>query len=151
MAEAAPAPLVKMITQTHEFWYRLTGGIVGGNMLGAPILLLTTTGRKSGAARTTPLLYLRDGEDYIVIASYGGADRDPDWWRNLKSDASAKVQAGARTIDVRAHAATGAERARLWSRITRLYPIYSYYEGRTTRQIPVVVLQPSPVAEKAGT
>src|SRR6185295_20299584 len=73
----------RFISQLHEFWYRATNGIIGGNVWGANILLLTTTGRKSGKRYTTPLLYLADGDNLVVIASNGGSDRDPDWWRNL--------------------------------------------------------------------
>jgi deazaflavin-dependent oxidoreductase (nitroreductase family) len=141
-------PAIRLVTTTHELWYRATDGLVGGNVFGAPILLLTTTGRKSGLPRTTPLLYLRDGDDYVVIASYGGSDRDPEWWRNLRADDAAKVQAGRSKLDVRAHAASGDERSRLWKRITSLYPIYSLYERRTTREIPVVVLSAAPAAAK---
>ncbi|MDP9237735.1 MAG: nitroreductase family deazaflavin-dependent oxidoreductase [Chloroflexota bacterium] len=132
----------RFISQIHEFWYRISNGIIGGNVFGAHVLLLTTTGRKSGKRYTTPLLYLADGDDFVVIASNGGADRDPDWWRNLKAESETTVQVGGRHRDVRAEAATGDERERLWTKITSRYPVYGGYERRTKREIPVVVLRP---------
>jgi len=133
---------VKFITGIHEFWYRLTNGIIGGNVLGARVLLLTTTGRKSGKRYTTPLTYLEDGGDFVIIASNGGSDRDPDWWRNLKAQPSAQVQIGGRHVDISAAPAAGAERGRLWEAVTARYPVYRDYERRTSREIPVVVLHP---------
>ncbi len=133
---------MKFMTVAHEFWYRLTNGLVGGNVLGAKILLLTTTGRTTGKRYTTPLLYLEDGDAFIVIASNGGAARDPDWWRNLKTHPVALIQTGGRHREVRAEAASGAERERLWSTVTTRYPVYRGYERRTNREIPVVVLRP---------
>jgi deazaflavin-dependent oxidoreductase (nitroreductase family) len=130
----------RFVTDSHVFWYRLTGGLFGANMFGAPILLLTTTGRKTGRPRTTPLLYLRDGDDYVVIASYGGSDSDPQWWRNLRADPRGEVQVWSETQPVRARLAAGEDRVRLWSTITSRYPIYSLYERRTSREIPVVLL-----------
>lgn len=137
-----PRNAFRLFTGIHEFWYRMTNGFVGG-WAGAPMLLLTTTGRKSGAQRTTPLVFLRDGENLVIIASYGGADRHPDWWLNLRAHPDADVQVFADRRHIRAEEATGEERARLWQRITRTYPIYRMYESRTSRQIPVVVLRKS--------
>ena len=133
---------IRSISAIHEFWYRLTGGCIGDNIMGAPILLLDTTGRKSGRRYTTPLLYLNDADDIIVVASNGGADRDPEWWRNLVATPHTQVQVGDKRRRVRAEAASGTERARLWTKITSRYPIYRSYERRTSRQIPVVVLRP---------
>jgi deazaflavin-dependent oxidoreductase (nitroreductase family) len=135
-----PRNAVRLFTGIHEFWYRMTGGLVGG-WAGAPMLLLTTTGRKSGAQRTTPLLFMRDGEDLVVIASYGGSDRHPDWWLNLRAHPDAEVQVFAERRLVHAEESAGEERARLWERVKRIYPIYRAYESRTSRQIPVVVLR----------
>jgi deazaflavin-dependent oxidoreductase (nitroreductase family) len=133
---------IKLMSVVHEFWYRATNGVIGGNILGAHILLLTTTGRKSGKRYTTPLLYVRDGDDLVVIASNGGGKSDPDWWRNLRADPAAMVQAGGKYRDVHAEAASGETRERLWSAITKRYPVYSGYERRTEREIPVVLLHP---------
>ena len=136
---------IKLMSVVHEFWYRATNGVVGGNILGAQILLLTTTGRKSGKRYTTPLLYVRDGDDLVVIASNGGAKRDPDWWRNLRADPAAMVQAGRQYRDVHAEAASGETRERLWASITKRYPVYAGYARRTEREIPVVLLHPGAV------
>jgi deazaflavin-dependent oxidoreductase (nitroreductase family) len=133
---------LRLFTQAHEFWYRSTNGFIGG-WAGAPMLLLTTRGRKSGEPRTTPLLFMQDGENYVVIASYGGSDEDPQWWRNLVADPHAEVQVFSRKLDVLAEAAESDERDRIWSRIKALYPIYRFYESRTSREIPVVVLRPA--------
>jgi deazaflavin-dependent oxidoreductase (nitroreductase family) len=135
----------RFISQLHEFWYRATNGIIGGNVWGAHILLLTTTGRTSGKRYTTPLLYVADGDDLVVIASNGGSDRDPDWWRNLLAEPQTTVQVGGRHSDVRAEMATGDERDRLWAKVTSRYPVYRGYERRTNRAIPVVVLRPGEV------
>lgn len=135
-----PRRAVRAFTAAHEFWYRMTNGIVGG-WAGAPILLLTTTGRETGEPRTTPLLFLRDGRDLIVIASYGGSEEHPQWWRNLLAHPEAEAQVFGERRRVVAHEAAGEERARLWRRITMLYPVYRFYESRTTRLIPVVVLR----------
>lgn len=132
---------MRWMSAVHEFWYRLTNGLVGGNVFGAKILLLTTTGRKTGKRYTMPLLYLEEDDTLIVIASNNGADRDPDWWRNLKARPDANVQVGGEHLDVHAKAATGEERTRLWETITKRYRIYRDYERRTKREIPVVVLR----------
>lgn len=138
----------RLIAQLHEFWYRMTNGLIGGNILGAHILLLTTTGRKSGQHYITPLLYLDDGDNLVIIASNGGAERDPDWWRNLKADPAPMVQVGGKHMPVHAEAASGDERARLWSKIVARYPVYRGYEQRTDREIPVVVLTPAATTER---
>ena len=134
----------KFLTGLHEFWYRATNGLVGGNIFGARVLLLTTTGRKTGRRHTMPLTYIEDGDRFVIIASNGGADADPDWWRNLRTNSSAMIQIGARHLDVRASAATGDERARIWGAVTKRYPVYRDYERQTTREIPVVVLSLEP-------
>src|SRR6476660_5611933 len=106
-----PRPGMRLMTGLHEFWYRMTDGLVGGNFMGAPMLLLTTTGRKTGQKHTTPLVYLRDGDDVVVIASNGGSDKHPQWWLNLTADPRAEVQAGNKKSTVRADITRGDERA----------------------------------------
>jgi len=140
---------MRFITGVHEFWYRATNGLVGGNLLGARVLLLTTTGRKSGKRHTTPLTYLEDGENLVIIASNGGADTDPNWWSNLKANPQSLVQVGAQHKELLAEAATGAERERLWSAVTARYPVYRRYAVATKREIPVVILRPKVAAEPA--
>jgi len=132
---------MRLIAGVHEFWYRATNGLVGGDLFGTKVLLLTTTGRKSGKRYTTPLTYLADGENLVIIASNGGADTDPNWWRNLSVSPHALVQVGGQHKELRAEAALGAERDRLWSAVTERYPVYRRYAEATKRQIPVVVLR----------
>jgi deazaflavin-dependent oxidoreductase (nitroreductase family) len=127
----------------HRFLYRASGGRIGSHIWGLPIVLLTTTGRQSGRRRTVPLCSLRDGESFVVIASYGGLDRSPSWWLNLQSEPRATVQLGSMTHDVVAREATADERARLWAEVTRRAPGYLDYERRTSRRIPVVLLDPT--------
>jgi deazaflavin-dependent oxidoreductase (nitroreductase family) len=124
----------------HTAVYRLTGGRLGGKMGGLRILLLTTTGRRSGQPRTVPLVFFEDGERLVVIASKGGAPNDPLWWENLKKNAEAEVQVGSERRRVRARLASAEERARLWPRAKRENPTYAEYEKRASREIPVVIL-----------
>jgi deazaflavin-dependent oxidoreductase (nitroreductase family) len=132
---------MRLIAGVHEFWYRATNGLIGGNVFGTSVLLLTTTGRKSGKRHTTPLTYLEDGENLVIIASNGGADTDPNWWSNLRADPQAMVQVGHQQRELHAEAAQGAERDRLWSAVTARYPLYLRYADATKREIPVVVLR----------
>jgi deazaflavin-dependent oxidoreductase (nitroreductase family) len=132
---------IRFITGVHEFWYRATNGLVGGNLFGAKVLLLTTTGRKSGKHYTTPLTYMEDGENLVVIASNNGSDTDPNWWSNLRADPQALVQLGPKYKELHAEAALGAERDRLWSAVTAQYPVYKRYAEGTKRVITVVVLR----------
>ena len=134
--------MMRMIAGTHEFWYRLSGGLIGGRISGLPILLLTTTGRKSGKKRTMPLVYLSDGDNMVVIASNGGADQDPAWWLNLRANPKAEVQVGRYAETIVAEKATGEERERLWRDVVEMYHGYDEYRRLTKREIPVVVLQP---------
>jgi deazaflavin-dependent oxidoreductase (nitroreductase family) len=113
---------------------------VGHIWNGVPVLLLTTTGRKTGQKRTTPLIYARDGDDYLVVASMGGAPQHPDWYRNLLADPSAAIQVRADHVGVTARPAGEEERARLWAIVAAPWPNYDAYQSRTDRVIPVVVL-----------
>lgn len=134
-------------TKLHTFVYRATGGKLGGRIVGAPMLLLTTTGRKSGKKRTSPLLYLEDGQDLVLVASNGGAPVHPAWWYNLRASPEATVEIGRRKLQVRAEKASLKEKERLWPRLVSMYPGYETYRHRTDREIPVVILRP--VEEKA--
>ncbi len=138
---------MRFIVGVHEFWYRATNGVVGGNLFGAQMLLLTTTGRKSGKRYTTPLTYLEDGQNLVIIASNSGADTDPNWWRNLKANPHALVQVGGQHKELHAEAALGAERDRLWSAVTAQYSVYRRYAAGTKREIPVVVLRAEVAAD----
>jgi deazaflavin-dependent oxidoreductase (nitroreductase family) len=133
---------VELFWRIHPVIYRLTGGRLLGRIAGVPVLLLTTTGRKTGAPRTKPLLYLADGDAFVVAASYAGEPRHPAWWLNLRADPKALVQVGSRVVEVRAREAEGEERARLWRGIVAQDDAFAEYERRTARRIPVVVLEP---------
>ncbi len=126
----------------HRLLYRGSGGRIGARVWGLPVVLLTTTGRVSRRPRTVPLCSLRDGERLVVIASYGGLDRAPSWWLNLQADPRATVQLGRSKRAVVAREATGDERARLWDEVTTRAPGYLGYQRRTSRRIPVVLLDP---------
>jgi len=110
-------------------------------MLNSPVLLLITTGRKTGKQRSTPLLYLEDGGGYAIAASNGGTSGHPAWWLNLEADPEAKVEIGGKKIRVRAEKAMGEERRRLWERLAGMYPAYEGYQRRTDRKIPIVHLR----------
>jgi deazaflavin-dependent oxidoreductase (nitroreductase family) len=130
-------------TRLHSFVYRATSGKIGGRMLGSPVLLLITTGRKSGRERTVPLLYLRDGENLVIVGSNGGAATHPDWWLNLRANPEAIVEVGDQKLRVRAKKADPEEKERLWPKLVAMYPSYEDYRRRTDREIPVVLLKPA--------
>jgi deazaflavin-dependent oxidoreductase (nitroreductase family) len=134
--------LIRALSKVHLAIHRFTRGRVLDRLAGMPVLLLTTTGRRSGKARTTPLTFFRDGDDLVVIASNGGADRAPDWSLNLQQNPRAVVQIGTDRLTVQASAAAPEKRERLWARITATYPGYAAYQQRTARRIPVLILTP---------
>jgi deazaflavin-dependent oxidoreductase (nitroreductase family) len=121
--------------------FRANGGRVGGQFEGAPLLLLTSTGAKTGEARTTPVVYLRDGEHLVIFASKAGAPTNPAWYHNLLADPSATVEVGNETAQVNASVAAGEERERLYALQSERFPQFVEYARKTTREIPVVVLQ----------
>jgi F420H(2)-dependent quinone reductase len=131
----------RLLGGVHRRIYRLTGGKIGGRLGKLPVLLLTTTGRKSGRRRTQPLVYTQAGDGYAVIGSKGGAAHHPLWYLNLREDPSATVTVGRETRKVRARDAEGEERERLWRTLADLYPGYEKYAQKTSRRIPVVVLE----------
>ena len=133
--------LARGFLRTAVWLYRRSGGKIGGKMFGAPVLLLTTTGRKSGRSWTVPLLYQTDGDGWVIIASNGGSARHPAWWLNLRSQPDASIQTGRETYQVRAVEAAGEERERLWRRMADVYKGYDKYARKTARQIPVVALR----------
>ena len=127
----------------HTFVYRTTGGLIGRRIPGVPpMLLLDHVGAKSGKQRTTPLVYMEDGDDIVLVASKGGSPRHPAWFHNLKANPETTVQVGTRKIPVKARVATSDERKRLWPRVVRLYGGYADYQKRTEREIPLVILEP---------
>lgn len=133
----------------HRGLYRVSGGRIGERLFtpkGLGSLLLTSTGHKSGQPRSTPLFYLADGDRRVVVASNLGSGLDPARWRNLRASPEAEVRIGPRRRRVRAREATVEERATLWPRFVAAYPNYARYEQRTSRPIPVVVLEPTGTA-----
>jgi deazaflavin-dependent oxidoreductase (nitroreductase family) len=132
----------RMLGGIHRRVYLLSGGKLGGRIGKLPVLLLTTTGRKSGRPRTQPLTYTNATNGYAVIASKGGAAQHPLWYLNLRAHPNAQVTIGRDTRKVRARDAEGKEREQLWRALTDLYPGYDTYAARTSRRIPVVVLEP---------
>ena len=134
--------LQQVMSSTHVFFYKLSGGRIGGRIHKADVLLLTTTGRKTGKKRTTPLLYVRDGNRLVIIASNGGRPIDPSWWMNLKRNPIAMVQVKRLKETIYAQRAIGSEKERLWRLMTNVYPAYDNYLKKTDRDIPVVVLMP---------
>jgi deazaflavin-dependent oxidoreductase (nitroreductase family) len=126
----------------HVRRYRETAGAVGHRWReGSTVLLLTTTGRKSGKPTTTPLIYAEDGDRYVIVASKGGAPDDPGWYRNLALHPAVEVQVKGDVFRAHARTASGEERERLWQAANEVWPHYAEYAQRTDRQIPVVVLE----------
>jgi deazaflavin-dependent oxidoreductase (nitroreductase family) len=135
--------LFNELTRLHTLAYRLSGGLLGSRIPGGPpMLLLDHVGAKSAKKRTTPLVYLEDGENVVVVASKGGSPRHPAWFHNLRANPETIVQVGSRRIPVTARVATAKQHSRLWPRVVALYRGYELYQRRTCRQIPLVILEP---------
>jgi F420H(2)-dependent quinone reductase len=140
---SGPARLAwKLGSGAHAGVYRATGGKLFGRMGKSPILLLNTVGRKSGKKRTSPLLYAMDGEDFVIIASKGGASAHPAWYLNLMANPEATVEIEDREVRVRAEEAHSEEKSRLWQKMVEMYPAYDAYQEKTEREIPLLVLRP---------
>ncbi len=142
---------IRGMSKAHLALHRLSRGRLLGRVAGMPVLLLTTTGRRSGKPRTTPLTFFRDGANLVVIASNGGADRPPDWSLNLQQNPAAEVEIGTAQLGVEARTATAEERERLWVEITATYSGYAAYQRKTARAIPVVILTPDETSRPAST
>jgi deazaflavin-dependent oxidoreductase (nitroreductase family) len=134
--------LMRFFLKGHVFLYRLTGGKIGGKMGSNPILLLDSIGRKSGQKRTTPLVFFRDGDSYVIIASNGGAPAHPAWYHNLKSKAKTTVQVMDKVMSVTAVVASSSERGRIWPELIAKHEQFRQYQEKTEREIPLVVLTP---------
>jgi deazaflavin-dependent oxidoreductase (nitroreductase family) len=135
-------PDITLLGEDHIRAYRETGGEVGYLWNGVPTLLLTTTGRKSGQARTTALIFGTNGNDFLVVASMGGAPEHPQWYRNLMANPNVEIQVKAERMHAVARTATEEEKPQLWSIVRGVWPNYDVYQERTDRIIPVVVLTP---------
>jgi len=126
----------------HRAIYRLSGGRIFIRSLGCPVILLTTTGRKSGQPRTAPIFGFREGQSIVVVPSNAGREHDPSWYLNLRANPQAQIQVGRETWRVRAREATAQERERLWPFLVSQYGGYQVYRERTDRQFPVLILEP---------
>jgi deazaflavin-dependent oxidoreductase (nitroreductase family) len=140
-------PLVERVMgpmlTVHQWLYEHSDGRIGASLGGRPMLLLRTVGRRTSQPRTSALLYVRDGDAYVVIASKGGAPQHPGWFHNLTVQPDVEIQVGRTRIPVRARVAEGEERSRLWARADEVNQgQYATYQSRTSRVIPVVVLEP---------
>jgi deazaflavin-dependent oxidoreductase (nitroreductase family) len=136
-------PVLRRLMGGHVAVYRLTGGLVGHRFPGSPpMLLLDHVGARSGTRRTSPLVYVRDGEDVVIVASKGGHPKNPAWFHNVMANPDTTVQIGSRRMPVHARLADPAERERLWPMAVQVYGGYEGYRRRTEREIPLVVLEP---------
>jgi deazaflavin-dependent oxidoreductase (nitroreductase family) len=142
--------LLRRYSRAHVWIYRKTGGILGKKWRigaafpwGVPVMLLTTIGRKSGQPKTTPLLYVEDGERVIVAGSQGGMAKHPQWFLNLTQNPHVEVQIGRKKRNMRARVANREEHAELWPRLVALYADFATYQAWTDRAIPVVILDPA--------
>jgi deazaflavin-dependent oxidoreductase (nitroreductase family) len=136
-------PVLSQLMKGHAIVYRATGGRVGHRFPGAPpTLLLDHVGARSATKRTTPLTYIPDGDDLVIVASKGGNPRHPAWFHNLRANPDVTIQVGSERKAVRARVATPEERARLWPKVVATYSGYTGYQKRTDREIPLVILEP---------
>jgi deazaflavin-dependent oxidoreductase (nitroreductase family) len=135
-------PDYSLFGDEHVQKYEETGGRVGHDWNGTSCLILHTRGRKTGAVRKIPLIYGRDGEDYVVVASKGGAPQHPGWYENLVAHPDVQIQVRDQVIPVTARTGTAADKQRVWPMMAKQWPGYDEYQAGTTRDIPVVLLRP---------
>jgi len=140
--EAERTQVVRATSQDHLRLYVDSDGKEGYTLRGVPCLILTTVGRRTGEARSVPLIFGQDGENYLLVASLGGATHHPTWYLNLRDNPAVQIQVKDRHMAGRARTATGEERTRLWDLMVEVFPTYASYQARTEREIPVVVVEP---------
>ncbi|QLL07032.1 nitroreductase family deazaflavin-dependent oxidoreductase [Mycobacterium vicinigordonae] len=134
---------MKWMARLNTWMYRRNGGEgMGSTFQNSPVALLTTIGRKTGEPRVSPLLYLRDGDRVILVASRGGSEKNPMWYLNLKANPAVKVQIKKEELDLTARDATDAERDQYWPQLVQMYPAFEDYQSWTSRTIPIVVCDP---------
>jgi deazaflavin-dependent oxidoreductase (nitroreductase family) len=134
--------LFKVFMRVQIVVFRLTNGKAMSFMRGMPVLLLTTVGRKTGKPRTTPLMYIQDGDHYVITASNNGKDKDPFWFRNLKASPEVRIEVPGKRMEVTASVATQTEYEQLWARLVSVAPFFDNYRKGTSRPIPMVILRP---------
>jgi F420H(2)-dependent quinone reductase len=134
--------LMKYFARAHIWVYQRTNGLLGARLLRFPAALVTTTGRKTGEKRTTPTLFLRDGERVLLPASFGGRDSNPAWYHNLRENPDVHIQIRGEHLDLFARDATDDERRYYWPRLIEMYPPYRNYREATDRVIPLVICEP---------
>lgn len=136
----AMRPVTRAFSSRHAAVYRLIDGRAQNRKY--PMIPLTVTGRKTGKPRAVPVIYIRDGDCFVIAAAYSGSDSDPVWWHNLQANSHAELLVDDQRVRVEATQASAAERPELWRRLVEMYPYFTDYQRRTTRQIPVIVLTP---------
>jgi deazaflavin-dependent oxidoreductase (nitroreductase family) len=136
-----PSPSSFAANQVAE--YEASGGREANTLRGVPIVILWTRGRRSGAIRKTPLMRVNDGDRYAVVASQGGAPEHPEWYRNVEADPHVALQDGPVVRSYVAHTASPEEKAEWWPKATAVWPDYDAYQGKTDREIPLVILEPA--------
>lgn len=135
--------VMRQVTWAHETLFKASRGRLAGRLAGMPVVMLTTTGRKTGRPRTTMLTSpVQDGAAFVLVASYGGDDRHPQWFLNLRDNPEVGVTALGRTQTMQARVASPDEKAALWPRVTKAYKGYAGYQTKTERDIPLVILEP---------
>jgi F420H(2)-dependent quinone reductase len=140
---AGTGVVIKWMSRLNTLAYKVSGGKIGGSFLqGAPVALLTTTGRKTGQPRVSPLLFLRDGDRVVLVASQGGRSNNPMWYLNLKADPKVSVQIKKEVLELIARDATEAERAQYWPQLVAMYSSFEDYQKWTDRVIPIVICEP---------
>lgn len=135
-------PVVRLATWLNVQVYKISGGRLAGRMEGAPVCLVTMTGRKTGRRRTIALMYNAHGEQVLLVASLGGSPKHPVWYHNLKANPEITVQIGRRKQKMSVHEADATEKRELWPVVVRNYPSFASYQRRTTRDIPIMVCSP---------
>lgn len=141
--ERMATPVIRLMSIVNTWIFRASGGRLGNKFVGgAPVGLFTVRGRKSGKPRTTPLIYLRDGDNLVLVASKGGMSHHPAWYLNMQAHPEVEVELPDEKRSLVARRATDEEKAKLWPRLLAIYPDYDDYQARTDRNIPVVILSP---------
>jgi len=141
--ERIAKPFIRVMAALNTFVYRISGGRVAGKWThGEPMLLLTTIGRKTGQARTVPLVYMRDGERFVVVGSQAGMSKDPQWMANAAANPNVEIEIGPEKLKMRAHRGNAEEKARYWPALCAMNSDYEAYQSRTTRDIPILIMDP---------